>query len=247
MANGIGSSIGSVLGGVVGTTVGGPLGTAIGSGLGSMAGAAIESIPALIKTDAEKENERRLKELQRMQEMGTLGLTESERQQLFSQAQGQAAAQMKQAQAGIRSAGAALGGGGAGAEALRQAQLAEGMSAIQAGISQDVEAKSLQRKRELEDEIQARIAAKSEAEQARTAAKAGIASAGFETGIAKLQQEMTIQGQAPSAAEISALAKLYNVDEETAKGLVTFLGKNPEAATSIGKYLGLAGKAAGGA
>jgi hypothetical protein len=243
----IGSSIGSLLGGIAGTAVGGPLGTAIGSGLGAAAGQAIESIPALVKTDAEKENERRLKELRRMQEMGALGLTESEKQQLFTSAQGAAAGQMRQAQTGIRAAGAALGGTGAGTEALRQAQLAEGMSAIQAGISQSVESADLQRKRELEDEIQGRIAAKSEAENARLAAATGIAATGFTTGIDKFQQEMTIQGRKPTEAEIAALAKLYKVDVETATNLLSLQSRNPEAGAFAGKYLGLAGKTEGGA
>ena len=229
---------------MAGTAVGGPLGTAVGSALGAAAGQAISAIPALVKTDAEKENERRLKELQRMQELGTLGLTEAEKQQLYTSQQGAAANQMRAAQSQIRSAGAALGGSGAGTEALRQAQLAEGMAATEANISRGVEAQNLQRKRELEDEIQARIAAESQAKQQRLAAITGIASTGLETGIAKYQQEQTIQGQAPSATEVAALAKMYGVDEATAAGLVSFLGRNPEAATSIGKYLGLAKNAA---
>jgi hypothetical protein len=242
----IGSSIGSIIGGIGGTAVGGPLGTAVGSALGAAAGQAITAIPALIKTDAEKENERRLKELKRQQEMGTLGLTEAEKQQLYTVQQGQAAGQMRQAEAQIRAAGAALGGSGAGTEALRQAQLAEGMVATEANIARDVEGKNLERKRQLEDEIQARIAAQSQAKQERTAAATGIASTGVDTFLTRFQQEQTIQGRAPSASEITALAKAYNVDEATAAGLISFIGKNPEAATSISKYLGLAKNAEGG-
>lgn len=241
----IGSTIGSVLGGMAGTAVGGPLGTAAGSALGAAAGQAISAIPALIKTDAEKENEKRLKELKRMQEMGTLGLSEAEKQQLYTAQQGQAAGQIRQAQSQIRAAGAALGGSGAGAEALRQAQLAEGMAATEANISRGIEAQNLERKRQLEDEIQARTAAESQTKQERVAALTGIASTGVDTFLTRFQQEKTIQGQAPSDAEIKALAKLYNVDEQTAAGLVTFMGKNPEAAATIPKYLSLA-KDAGG-
>ena len=245
MANGIGSSIGGTLGGIAGTTFG-PIGTALGTAAGSLIGAGIEAIPGLIETDAEKENKRRLAQLKKMQEAGTLGLTEAEKQQLYTSAQGAAAGQMRQAQAGIRAAGAALGGSGAGTEALRQAQLAEGMTAVEANISQNVEAQNLQRKRELEDEIQGRIAAKSETDQARAAAAAGVASAGFETGVAKFQQEMTIQGKKPTAAEIAALAKLYKVDIETATGILSLQSKDPQAGANAAKYLGLAGKTEGG-
>lgn len=239
MANGIGSSIGGTLGGIAGTAFGGPFGTALGTAAGSLIGAGIEAIPGLVETDAEKENKRRLAQLQRQQEMGTLGLTEAEKQQLFTTAQGAAAGQMRQAQTGIRAAGAALGGGGAGTEALRQAQLAEGMSAIQAGISQNVESANLQRKRELEDEIQARIAAKSETENARLAAATGVAATGVQSFSERLAQEQTIQGKAPSGSEITAVAKLYGVDETVAAGLIEFLGRNPDAAKSIGNYLSL--------
>lgn len=239
MANGIASSIGGTIGGIAGTAFGGPLGGALGSAGGSMLGAGISAIPALVKTDAEKENERRLKELQRQQEMGSLGLTEAEKQRLFTSAQSQAAGQMRQAQTGIRSAGAALGGTGAGTEALRQAQLAEGMSAIQAGISQSVEGADLQRKRELEDEIQARIAAKSETENARLAAATGIAATGVQAFTERIAMEQTIQGKKPSASELSAVAKLYGTDEATAGGLIEFLGRNPDAAKSIKEYLSL--------
>jgi len=238
MAKGIGSIL-SALGGVAGTALGGPVGTALGTAAGSVIGAGLDAIPSLIQTDAEKENKRRLAELQRMQEVGSLGLTDAEKQQLYTSAQGAAAGQMRQAQAGIRSAGAALGGSGAGTEALRQAQLAEGMTAVEANISQAVEAQNLQRKRELEDEIQARIAAKSETEQARVAAGVGIAATGVQSFSERLAQEQTIQGKAPSASEISAVSKLYGVDDTTAAGLIEFLGRNPDAAKSIGQYLSL--------
>jgi hypothetical protein len=230
MANGIGSSIGGTIGGIAGTAFGGPLGTALGTAAGSLVGAGISAIPALVKTDAEKENERRLKELKRMQEMGALGLTESEKQQLFTSAQGAAAGQMRQAQTGIRAAGAALGGTGAGTEALRQAQLAEGMSAIQAGISQSVESADLQRKRELEDEIQSRIATKSEAENARLAAAVSIPATGVQSFIERFAQEQTIQGKKPTAAEIAAFAKFQGTDELTAQGMLEYYSRNPDAA-----------------
>lgn len=205
MANGIGSSIGGTLGGALGTFVGGPLGTALGTAAGSAIGAGIEAIPTLMKTDAEKENERRLKELKRMQEMGTLGLTEAEKQSLFTGAQGAAAGQMRQAQAGIRAAGAAGMASGAGTEALRQSQLAEAQARQQAEISREVEAQDLQRKRELEDEIQARIAAQSQIQQERRAAGAGIASAAFQGGAERYALESTIQGLGLGPKEAASL------------------------------------------
>lgn len=233
------SSLGSVLGGAAGTAVGGPFGTAVGSALGAAAGGALSAIPALIKTDAERENERRLKQLKLMQEMGTLGLTEAEKQQLYTSQQGAAADQMRQVQSQIRSAGASLGGSGAGAEALRQARLAEGLAATEATITRGIEGQDLARKRELEDEYQARIASQTQAKQDRLAAAMSVATGGLDTFVSKVGQEQTIQGRKPSEGEIVSLAKMYGVDEATAADLVDFLGRNPEAATSIQKYLGL--------
>jgi len=49
------------------------------------------SIPEMRKTELEKEQERRLKDLQRRQELGALGLTDAERSQITSQFAGQQA------------------------------------------------------------------------------------------------------------------------------------------------------------
>jgi hypothetical protein len=171
---GIGSSIGSLAGGLGGFFIGNP---ALGAAAGSAAGALIEGIPQLIETDAEKENKRRLKQLQLQEKMGQLGLTEAEKQSLFSSAQDQIAGQLATSRGGIRAAGAA-GMGGAGAAALQQAALAENQAMLLGSVGRNVEGKNLERKRELEDEIQARIAAKSEEQLAVAGALTKPASAG---------------------------------------------------------------------
>ena len=227
------SGIGNVLGGTAGGLAGslfGPLGTALGSSagaaLGGVGGAGIEAIPTLMENDAEKENKRRLKELQRMQEMGTLGLTEAEKQQLFTGAQGQIQGQLRQAQAGIRSAGAA-GMGGAGTEALRQAQLAEGEAGLVAQVARDVEAKNLERKRELEGEIQERIATQSEYQTARRQALAEIAAAGVGGFQESLAVEKEARGKAVSPAEIAAYAKARKLSYDEAEAMISLEAKRP--------------------
>jgi hypothetical protein len=230
----IGSSIGGTIGGTLGTFAGGPIGTAIGTGLGAALGAGIEAIPTLMENDAEKENKRRLAQLQRMQEMGALGLTEAEKQSLFTGAQAQAAGQMRQAQSQIRAAGAALGGSGAGAEALRQAQMAEGMAGIQAGIARDVEAKDLERQRELEAEIQERIATKSDYDVARRQALAEIASAGLQAGTERFTAEKLIQGKVPTSAEVAAFAKMRKISQEEAEALLSLEAKRPGISSRYG-------------
>lgn len=154
---------GASAGAALGTLVAPGVGTAIGAGIGAGLGA----IPALVKTEAELENERRLRELRRQQEMGTLGLTEAEKQAIYTAQQSALQGQLQQAQTQIRAAGAAGMGTGAGTEVLRQTQLAEAEARAMADAARGVEQKQLERKRELEDEIQQRIAAQSLAKQER--------------------------------------------------------------------------------
>ena len=172
---GAGSSIGSLAGGLGGLIFGNP---SLGAAAGSAAGALIEGIPQLIETDAEKENKRRLKQLQLQEQLGQLGLTEAEKQSLFSSAQDQIAGQLATSRGAIRAAGAA-GMGGAGAAALQQAAAAENQASLLGAVGRGVEARNLERKRELEDEIQARLAAKSEEQLEVAGAITKPASAGL--------------------------------------------------------------------
>lgn len=220
------SGIGNILGGTLGTFAGGPVGTAIGAGLGGAIGAGIEAIPTFMESDAEKENKRRLKELQRMQEMGTLGLTEAEKQNLFTGAQSQIQGQLRQAQAGIRAAGAA-GMGGAGTEALRQAKLAEGEAGLVAQVARDVEAKNLERQRELEGEIQERIATQADLQTARRQAVAEIAAAGVGGFQESLAVEKEARGKAVSPAEIAAYAKARKLSYDEAEAMISLEAKRP--------------------
>ena len=231
------SPLGGV-GAILGTALGGPLGGALGSAAGSMIGAGLGAIPALIKTPAEKENERRLRELQRMQEMGTLGLSEEEKQRVFGRGQAQIQGALQGAQAGIRSAGAALGGSGAGTEALRQVQLAEGEAKMLGDLSTKVSEADIQRKRELEDEIQARIAAKTASQQEALSAGLGVLQTGAQAGMERFNLEKMIQGKAPSSAELQGLARVYGISEQEAGGLIDFMNKNPEAAEIFSNLFG---------
>jgi hypothetical protein len=203
-----------------------------------MVGAGLGAIPALIKTPAEKENERRLRELQRMQEMGTLGLSEEEKQRVFGRGQAQIQGALQGAKAGIRSAGAALGGSGAGTEALRQVQLAESEAKMLGDLSTKVSEADIQRKRELEDEIQARIAAKTASQQEALSAGLGVLQTGAQAGMERFNLEKMIQGKAPSSAELQGLARVYGISEQEAGGLIDFMNKNPEAAEIFSNLFG---------
>lgn len=253
---GIGSSIGSLAGGLGGLFIGNP---AFGAAAGSAAGALIEGIPSLIETDAEKENKRRLKQLQLQAQLGQLGLTEAEKQSLFSSAQDQIAGQLNTARGGIRAAGAA-GMGGAGTAALQQTALAENQAALLGGVGRDVEARNLERKRELEDEIQARIAAKSQEQMEVASAVTRPASAGISAYMEELALQREIEGGYGRGAKggggagvgkgadgISDLTPQQKEAIKKARGLLSdedlkeflkFYDENPEAK----KYDGIAGE-----
>jgi len=176
-------------------------------------GAAIEAIPSFLPTAQTRENKRRLEELQRMQEMGTLGLTEEEKQSIFGSQQAQIQGQLQAAQAQARAAGAA-GMQGAGAAQLQAAKAAETQANLVAQAQCGLEAANIQRQRELEQEIQARIAAKAEKSQERAAALAKIGSAGFEAGMEELGLSSITGGSKIGSSEISNAAKELGMSEE---------------------------------
>jgi hypothetical protein len=226
-----GASAGATLG-----TAFGPIGTAVGA----VAGGALGAIPALIKTDAEKENARRLKELKRMQEMGALGLTDQERQALFNNAQMQAGATMQASQALASGAGASYGVTGAGNELVKQQLEAEKQARIQSQIAQQVELKDLERKRELEDEIQQRTAAKGEYQQERISALTGIGTEALGAGAEyKLSKGRDIQAKKDTAVMSSIIQKKYNIDANDANSFASFLVSNPENAKLFVGYADL--------
>jgi hypothetical protein len=232
---GIGSSIGSLAGGLGGFFIGNP---ALGSTVGSAAGSLIEGIPQLIETDAERENKRRLKSLQLREKMGQLGLTEAEKQQLFSSAQNQIAGQLATSRNEIRAAGAA-GMGGAGAAALQQAAAAENQASLLGSVGLSVEGKNLERKRELEDEIQARIAAKSEEQLA----VAGVLTKPVSAGVSAYMEEKALQREIEggegsggdslkmlSSAQKEFLKKQYGITtDDELRERIEFQTKFPEA------------------
>ena len=223
-----GASSGASVGGAIGSVVPG-IGTAIGTGVGAVVGAGIAAYPYLTKSEAEKENERRLAQLKMQQNMGTLGLTQQEQQSLYTKAADAASAQTAQQQQIAKQYAAAGGASGAGSAIAGQLQSQENLARIQAQVSRGVQEQDLARKRELEAEIQARIAAKSESEETREQAIAGIAGAGFQAGAERLALESTIQGKKPSAAEIAAVQKLYGyATPEEAAGLIEYQTRFPQ-------------------
>lgn len=232
LAGGLGSSVGGAVG-----MLAGPVGSIAGSAIGSTAGALISNIPALIKTDAEKENAKRLATLKRMQDLGTLGFTEEEKQALYNagtSATEKAASDVRALQSGT----AAALGTGAGQAALANQTQQEGLQTARATLERDLQAKNLEEKRALQNEIEQRNAIASEAKSRKQAAIVGIA----QTGIGALDEELekvkTIRGSKPSPAQLDSLAKMTGIPaDKIGPALEYFSSASPEVQQLFGQLM----------
>jgi hypothetical protein len=220
-----GSGIGSLIGGLVGTA-GGPIGSAVGGLVGSAGGALLSSLPSLLKSDYEKENKKRLADLKRRQELGTLGFTEQEKQSLYnagSSATEKAAQDMRALQS-VQAGALATGAGQAGianAVAQEQAQMAR------ATLERDLQAKNLEEKRALENEIEQRTAMASEAKARKQAAAIGLAQTGIASMDEVLEQAKTVRGSKPTPEQLSSLSGMTGMTETQLSDVLGYFAKAP--------------------
>lgn len=221
------AGLASTLGGLAGSMYG-PMGSAVGSALGGMAGGALGAIPALVVSDEEKENKRRIAELKAMQEQGILGLTEAEKQSMYGAGTAQIGGRLREAGQVARQAGASGMATGAGTELLRQGQAADTSAALAADVARNVETQNLARKRELEDELVSRGQAASQMKTDRLSAITGILTGGLAAGTQALGAENTYQGKSVNPAEIGVAAKALGSTEEEASAFLKYASSNPE-------------------
>lgn len=232
LAAGVGSSTGGAIG-----TLAGPVGSIAGSAIGSTAGALLSSIPALIKTDAEKENAKRLAKLKRMSELGTLGFTEEEKQALYNAGTSsteKAAADVRALQSGT----AAALGTGAGQAALANQAQQESLQNARASLERDLQAKNLEEKRALEQEMEDRQAIASEAKSRQIAAGVSIATGGLASIDEELEKVKTVRGSKPSSAQLESLSKMTGIPAaKLGPTLEYFATASPEMQQLFGQLL----------
>lgn len=238
---GVGGSVGGMVGGAIGTAilpgVGTAIGSALGAGLGSYGAAALTNRSAFDITEAERENARRLAELRRRQELGTLGLSEGEQQSLFTKQQGQIQGQLQQAQQNIRASGAAGMMSGAGLDALRQAQLAEGGAQQMATVQRDIEARNIEEAARQKAEIEERIATKDEYELRRKQTREAMLEEALGAGEgALILSDKAGTMAAPTGAETEAMAKALGIPADKVAGIFPYLKQNPD----LAKYFAMA-------
>lgn len=201
------------------------------TGLASIAGGVATQLPNLIPSQYEREQKKKLKELQRKQELGMLGLTEQERSILEGRLQSRSQAAAEQSQADINRL---LAGGGQalGGQALLGAQLAsETRQRQESDISKQLEQENLAKQQQQLDEIAALEAGQAEYKAKRKAAVGGIAATTLEGALRTAAQTQYIQGgKAPSPDVVKAYAAQLQIPEDQARGLLEFSAMYPEQA-----------------
>ncbi|CAB4173569.1 hypothetical protein UFOVP1228_32 [uncultured Caudovirales phage] len=232
MAGGLGSSLGGAVG-----SIWGPVGSMAGSALGSVGGALIGSIPSLIKSDYEKENAKRLADLKRRQELGTLGFTEEEKQSLYNAGTSatEKAAQDMRALQSTQAAALATGAGQAGIQsALQQEQAVTARAALE----RDLQAKNLEEKRALQNEIEQRQALASEAKARKQAAAVSIAQTGIGSLDEAIEHAKTVRGAKPTPDQLDALAKTTGMDPNQISSVLDYMASaSPEMQQLFGSLM----------
>jgi hypothetical protein len=197
--------------------------------LAGTAATAAGQLPQLIPSKFEKENKRRLEELQRQQKAGTLGLTGKEEALMERRLAGRSQAAAMGAEAERNRLLAGSGGAQAGG-ALLGAQLAdEERQRAEERISTDIMAADLERKRQQEEEMRALSAAEGQSQAEAQAAAGAIIGSGIEAGVTTAAQERLFAGaRNPSTQSVQALSTSLGVSSDEARGYIELAATNPE-------------------
>lgn len=197
--------------------------------LASTAGATLGNLPALIPSRANRENKKRLEELERREAAGELGLTRKEESAISGRLRSSAAGVQREAE-DLQKRLLAGGGVATGGQALAATgQAAQQRMALESDVQQKIlEADLAEKQREL-DEKAALQAAVEERRREVVGAVGSIAGAGLEAGLTTSAQQAIIQGQKDiSPQAVSGLSQQLGVSEEEARGLYELSLENPE-------------------
>lgn len=205
-----------------------PVATAALIGAGA---SALTSLPTLIPNKTDRENKRRLKELERKAAMGALGLSADEEAVLTNRlsarsAQAQAAADAERN--ALLAGGGVTGGAALQAAVASDAERARSESENAARVAEaDLAQKQAQR-----EEIAALQAAVSERTGQKVAAATGIATGALEAGITTSAQQQYMQGKLKAdETAVKGLAAAYGISEDEARGLYEAVNRNPQLGT----------------
>ena len=192
----------------------------------------IESLP----TPAEKENKRKLKELQAREEAETLGLTLQEQQSLYNEGEQLMRQRQQEAEAVQRQY---MAQGASSGQAFERA-LAKEESALSArqAMVQGVQEQDYIKQEEQRQEIEDRLAADEQRKKERRSKLAGFVKSTGQTGMKAYELDLDEQGQSATDAQTAELAQLLGMSEVEAAKLAGELGKNPDVAKMLAASIG---------
>ena len=192
----------------------------------------IETLP----TPAEKENKRKLKELQAREEAETLGLTSQEQQSLYNEGEQLMRQRQQEAEAVQRQY---MAQGTSSGQAFERA-LAKEESALSArqAMVQGVQEQDYIKQEEQRQEIEDRLAADEQRKKERRSKLAGFVKSTGQTGMKAYELDLDEQGQAATDAQTAELAQLLGMSEVEAAKLAGKLGQNPDIAQMLAASIG---------
>jgi hypothetical protein len=182
----------------------------------------IESLP----TPAEKENKRKLKELQAREEAETLGLTLQEQQSLYNEGEQLMRARQQEAEAVQRQY---MAQGASSGQAFERA-LAKEESALSArqAMVQGVQERDYIKQEEQRQEIEDRLAADEQRKRdRRSAITAGIKGTA-QVGVDAIQKDKDEKGEAAKREQTRQLAGYLGMSEKETYDLAGELGQDPD-------------------
>jgi uncharacterized protein YoaH (UPF0181 family) len=192
----------------------------------------IETLP----TPAEKENKRKLKELQDRENADTLGLTSQEQQSLYNEGESLMRQRQQEAEAVQRQY---MAQGTSSGQAFERA-LAKEESALDArqAMVQGVQEQDYIKQEEQRQEIEDRLAADEQRKKERRTAWASFVKSTGQTGMKAYELDLDEQGIAATKEQTAALAKYLGISESEASDLAGKLGQNPDIAELLVKSQG---------
>lgn len=236
MAETKGTNVGSLVGSGIGTYLGGPIGGLIGANLGTIGGALVSAVPSLIKTESEKYNEEELRKLKRRQELGTLGLTEAEKQQAYLGASGglmKAGEDVRSMQSGLASSLAT----GAGSALTKATMAEENLLKQRAEVEQEIMKQDLKRKEEEAAKIEERTDVASGYKAARRKIGTDIAMTGIGAIDETVDQLRKIRGAGPTPAQLEQFMALTGLDKSQVEAVLGKVARDSTTANLLTNIL----------
>ena len=203
---------------------GGLTAAGLGAGAGGMAlaagaGTGIGALPDIIPSKYERDQKKRLKEMQRKQEMGALGLTKAERDAIEGQMRG--TRQQAQSYADAERARLTQPSAQPQMALLGQQMADEGRQRLEADLASQVLGMDLSRQAEQGQEIKDLEAAQGEYKRRRAEGAVAPFQAGAETYVGQLGMDRMLEGMSQNQLDnASSIAAAQEVGTQAAQALL---------------------------